>query len=65
MEIIPNVHRISTNVSGANIYLLIDRQLTLVDTGMPGNAKAILDYARSLGHSPSDLDAHRRHPPPY
>ena len=54
MEIIPNVHRIP-GVSGVNVYLLLGRTLTLVDTGMPGSAEAILDYVRGLGRTLADL----------
>lgn len=55
MEIIPNIHHLSKGISGANVYLLSGEKLTLVDTGMPGNAEAILGYVRSLGRAPSDL----------
>jgi glyoxylase-like metal-dependent hydrolase (beta-lactamase superfamily II) len=48
MEIIPNVHLIP-GVRGVNVYLLLGNTLTLVDTGMPGNAGAILSYVDSLG----------------
>lgn len=54
MEIISNVHRIP-GVRGANAYLLLDRTLTLVDTGMPGNAEAILGYVRGLSLAYVDL----------
>ena len=54
MEVIPNVHRIP-GVRGANAYLLMDRTLILVDTGMPGNAEAILGYIRGLSLAFVDL----------
>lgn len=54
MEIIPNVHHIP-GVSGVNVYLLLGQTLTLVDTGMPGSAEAILKYVHGLGHTPTDL----------
>jgi glyoxylase-like metal-dependent hydrolase (beta-lactamase superfamily II) len=54
MEIIPNVHRVP-GVVGTNVYLLLNKTLTLVDTGMPRNAETILEYIRSLGHAPTDL----------
>lgn len=54
MEIISNVHRIP-GVRGTNAYLLIDHTLTLVDTGMPGNAEAILGYVRHLNFAFVDL----------
>ncbi len=54
MEIIPNVHRVP-GVNSANVYLLLDETLTLVDTGMPRSAETILEYVRSLGYDPTDL----------
>jgi glyoxylase-like metal-dependent hydrolase (beta-lactamase superfamily II) len=54
MEIIPNLHRIP-GVKGVNVYLLLGSTLTLVDTGMPGNANAILGYIDSLGLAPAGL----------
>jgi glyoxylase-like metal-dependent hydrolase (beta-lactamase superfamily II) len=54
MEIISNVHRVP-GVDGANVYLLLDETLTLVDTGMPRSAETILEYTRSLGRAPTDL----------
>ncbi|MDY7080383.1 MAG: MBL fold metallo-hydrolase [Chloroflexota bacterium] len=54
MEIISNVHRIP-GVSGVNAYLLSGKTLTLVDTGMPGSAKAILNYIENLNHAPTDV----------
>ena len=54
MEVIPNVHRVS-GVRGANVYLLLGPTLTLVDTGMQGNAKVILNYIDGLSLVPLDL----------
>jgi glyoxylase-like metal-dependent hydrolase (beta-lactamase superfamily II) len=54
VEIIRNVHRIP-GVSGVNVYLLLGQTLTLVDTGMPGSAEAILKYVHGLGHTLADL----------
>ena len=54
MEIVPGVHRVE-GVRGANIYLLVDEELTLIDTGFPGNASAIERYVRSLGRQPDEI----------
>ncbi len=54
MEIIPKVHKIP-GMRGANVYLLVDRELTLVDAGMPGQCDLILGYIESLGLSADDL----------
>ena len=40
---------------GANVYLLVDDDLTLVDTGLPGRADLILEQIEELGYSPSDV----------
>ncbi|HEV8193383.1 MAG TPA: MBL fold metallo-hydrolase [Ktedonobacterales bacterium] len=54
MEVLPGIHRIDGVI--ANVYLLIEPQgLTLIDTGMPGSARKILDYVRRIGHSPHDI----------
>jgi len=56
MELSPRIHQITT-VRGANTYVVIDEtfaklqgnlHLTLIDTGMPGNAAKIVDYLKSL-----------------
>ena len=44
-----------TGVWGANVFLLIDNDLTLVDTGFKGRSRQILKEVRRLGYSPSDI----------
>ena len=54
MEIIPNVHVISGGI--VNCYLIVDPDgLTLIDTGLPGNANRILQYVEGLGRKPGDV----------
>ncbi|MGA7193354.1 MAG: MBL fold metallo-hydrolase [Anaerolineales bacterium] len=54
MEITTNVHLIPNIV--ANPYLIMDPDgLTLIDTGLPGSGRKILNYISGLGRSPSDL----------
>jgi len=54
MEIIPNVHAISGGI--VNCYLIVDAdELTLIDTGLPGDAKKILRYVEGLGRKPGDV----------
>jgi len=59
MKISPHVIRIGgifgAGVWGANVYLLIDDKLTLVDTGFKGRANQILRKVKQLGFSPSDI----------
>jgi len=55
MQIIPNLYLIPGII--ANAYLIIDLDgLTLIDTGLPGRRRKILDFIRSLGNAPSDLN---------
>jgi len=60
MKVSPHVIRIGgifgTGVWGANVYLLIDDKLTLVDTGFRGRANQILRKVKQLGFSPSDIN---------
>ena len=54
MEIIPNVHVISGGF--VNCYLIVDPDgLTLIDTGLAGNAKRVLQYVEGLGRKPGDV----------
>jgi len=56
MEIARGIHRIE-NVRGANSYLVFtDAGAALVDTGMPGNEKRILEYLRGAGIDPKRLE---------
>ena len=51
MELQPGIH-IVDNVS-CNVYLLIEGdELTLIDTGMQGNASKVVSYIRSIGRDP-------------
>jgi glyoxylase-like metal-dependent hydrolase (beta-lactamase superfamily II) len=55
MEITRGIHRIE-GVRGANSYLVFnDTGSALVDTGMPGNEKRILEYVRRTGIEPKGL----------
>jgi glyoxylase-like metal-dependent hydrolase (beta-lactamase superfamily II) len=54
MEIIQNIHQIPGVI--ANCYLIAEPEgLNLIDAGLPGSGKTILNFIRSLGRSPSDL----------
>ena len=58
-EITPRVYQLSgpwdVGVWGANVFLLVDDTLTLVDTGFKGRATQILKEVGRLGYSPSDI----------
>jgi glyoxylase-like metal-dependent hydrolase (beta-lactamase superfamily II) len=54
MEVIPNVHQIPGII--ANPYLVVDHDgLTLIDAGLPGSDKKILNYIAGMGRSAADL----------
>lgn len=59
IEIVPGVYRLSgiwDNIDlGANVYLIADDTLTLVDTGFKGKAKEIMERIVRLGYSFSDI----------
>jgi len=45
----------STGIWGANMFLLLDNSVTLVDTGLRGRSANILNEVRRLGYKPSDV----------
>jgi hydroxyacylglutathione hydrolase len=54
LEITPGIHWIE-GING-NCYLLADKHITLIDTGLPHNTKKILSYiSDELHRPPSDL----------
>jgi glyoxylase-like metal-dependent hydrolase (beta-lactamase superfamily II) len=59
MQVNERIYRLGgicrTAVGGANVYLLLDSKLTLVDTGFRGRTWHILRAVRRLGYSPSDV----------
>lgn len=55
MEIAPGIHLIE-HVRGANSYLVsTDKGVAVIDTGMPGNEKKIVEYASGIGIEPGKL----------
>jgi glyoxylase-like metal-dependent hydrolase (beta-lactamase superfamily II) len=42
-------------VWGANVFLLVDKDLTLIDTGFKGRAAGIMAQIKKLGYSVSDV----------
>lgn len=59
MQVTAHVHQLvgllSLGFLGANVFLLVDSDLTLVDTGFRGRAKGIAAGIKRLGYSPSDV----------
>ncbi len=60
LEVLPGVFRLGgfwgSGVWGANVYLLVDDDLTLVDTGFKGRAGQILRHIAKLGYSHSNIE---------
>ena len=55
MEILPVIHQVP-GLRWSNAYLMVDdEELTLVDAGLPGEGRKILDYVNRIGRSPSEL----------
>ena len=59
MEIIEGIHRVdeaSSNLAHSNVHLVInEKDLVVVDTGMPANAEKIVAYIQKIGHQPSEV----------
>jgi glyoxylase-like metal-dependent hydrolase (beta-lactamase superfamily II) len=54
VELVPDVHSVDGSI-GCNTYLIIDKGVTLVDTGLRGNEKLIYGYLKKLGYEPTDI----------
>jgi len=54
MEVVDKIHLVD-RIGYSNVFLIVDKGLTLIDTGMPKNGKKILEYISNLGFAPSDL----------
>lgn len=53
-KIIQGVYLVD-RIRGCHVYVIVDNGITLVDTGMGGNDKAILSMVKGLGYGPSDI----------
>jgi len=53
MEIIPQVYQITLRAS--NIILIAEAELTIIDTGLRGSARHIVNFIRRLGRSPEEI----------
>jgi glyoxylase-like metal-dependent hydrolase (beta-lactamase superfamily II) len=53
-EIIPGVYMMD-GIRGCHVYVIVDAGVTIVDTGMGGNARTILGAVKGLGYGPSDI----------
>jgi len=54
MEIVEGIHQVDG--VNANVYVVVEgKQVTLIDTGMPGNSGKILNYVGTIGLQASDV----------
>lgn len=54
MILAPGIHRVD-GVFPNNVYLLTEGDLTLIDSGLPGNGRKIVNYIRAVGRKPDRL----------
>lgn len=52
-EIIPGVYQLT--IRAANMILIAEKQLTLIDTGLRGSSSQIVDFIHHLGHTPEEI----------
>ena len=52
-EIIPDVYQLTFR--GANVVLIVEEELTLIDTGIRGSSPQIIAFIHSLGRSPEEI----------
>jgi glyoxylase-like metal-dependent hydrolase (beta-lactamase superfamily II) len=53
-KISPDIYQIT--VMGANMYLIVEEKLTLIDAGYRGSTPPIMNYIREVGRSPSEVE---------
>jgi len=53
LEVIPQVYQLS--IRGTNIILIVEEELTLVDTGFRGSSVKIADFIQRLGRSTEEI----------
>lgn len=53
LEVIPNVYQLS--IRAANIILIVEERLTLIDVGLYGSSTQIVDFIRHLGRSVDEI----------
>jgi glyoxylase-like metal-dependent hydrolase (beta-lactamase superfamily II) len=52
-QVLPNVYQFTFRY--ANVFLIVEDKLTLIDTGVRGNSKWVIKFIRKLGRSPEDI----------
>lgn len=52
-EVVPGIHQVQTR--GSKSYIVVEDEITVIDTGSPGSADRILAAIRELGRSPGAI----------
>lgn len=52
-QVLPGLYQVRTR--GSRAYLVVDDEITLIDTGSPGSGSRILQAVEELGRSPSEI----------
>jgi len=53
LEIIPNVYQLS--IKAVNVFLVVEKELTLIDVGLYGSSAQIVDFINQLGRSVEEI----------
>ncbi len=53
VEVLPGLYQVRTR--GSRAYLIVEDDITLIDTGSPGSGERILRAVEELGRSPEDI----------
>jgi len=53
LEIIPNVYQLS--IRAVNVFLVVEKELTLIDVGLYGSSAQIVDFINQLGRSVEEI----------
>lgn len=53
LEIVPNVYQLS--IRAVNIVLIVEEELTLIDTGLRGSSGKIIEFIHQLGRSVEEV----------
>lgn len=53
VEVVPGLYQVRTK--GSSAYLIVEEDITLIDTGSPGSGIRILEAMDELGRSPEDI----------
>lgn len=52
-EVTPELYQVA--IKGVNVFLIVEEELTLIDTGIRGSGPRIIEVIRQLGRSPEEI----------